>query len=137
MQKHRITILSGLTVVFGLLTLATGIALHRLWRCDVRWRGQTLAYRGRSGIEVRRFEEVASVRLNPMGQAVLGFVDGTSLRIDLQATCSCLAAAPATAAARIDLRPVRFGLRQVMPSWPRRLSPAARPTSERRPRHGR
>lgn len=83
--ETQMTILSGLIVAFGLLTLATVIAVHGLWRSDVRWRGQTLAYRGRSGIEVRRFEEVASVRLSPLGQAVLGFADGTSLRIDLQA----------------------------------------------------
>ena len=84
--QTQMTILTGLILVFGLLTLATVIAVHGLWQRDVRWRGRRLAYRGRSGIEVRRFEEVVSVRLSSLGQAVLAFVDGKSLRIDLQAT---------------------------------------------------
>jgi hypothetical protein len=51
-------------------------------RRAVRWRGTTIAFSGKSGNERRSFTDIVQVKANAIGQVVLNFVDGTSLRID-------------------------------------------------------
>jgi small-conductance mechanosensitive channel len=82
----QMTILTWLIIVFGLLTIATAIAIHAIWRRDVRWRGRSVSYTRRSRTESRNFDEVEQVRINLLGQAVLVFADGSLLRIDPHAS---------------------------------------------------
>lgn len=84
--ETQMTILTGLAIVFGLLTLATAISVHALLRRAVRWRGTTLAFTGKAGVEKRAFNEIGHVNANAAGQVVLTFMDGTFLRIDPYAT---------------------------------------------------
>ena len=84
--EKQMTILTWLIIVFGLLTIATAIAMHSIKRRGVRWRGTSLLFTGSSGTEQRNFDEVQQVRVNLIGQAVLVFADGSFLRIDPNAS---------------------------------------------------
>ncbi|MCX7328441.1 MAG: hypothetical protein NTW00_10070 [Hyphomicrobiales bacterium] len=80
--ESQMMILTWLIIVFGLLTIATAIAMHAMQRRGVRWRGTRLSFTGSSGTEQRSFDDVQQVRFSLLGQAVLVFADGSFLRID-------------------------------------------------------
>jgi hypothetical protein len=84
--ETQMTILTWLIIVFGLLTIATAIAMHALQRRGVRWRETSLSFTGSSGTEQRSFDDVKQVRVNLLGQVVLVFTDGSFLRIDPNAS---------------------------------------------------
>jgi hypothetical protein len=84
--ETQMTILTWLIIVFGLLTIATAIAMHALQRRGVRWRETSLSFTGSSGTEQRSFDDVKQVRVNLLGQVVLVFADGSFLRIDPNAS---------------------------------------------------
>ncbi|MGQ3344582.1 hypothetical protein [Bosea sp. (in: a-proteobacteria)] len=84
--ETQMTILTWLIILFGFLTIATAIAMHALQRRSVRWRGTSLSFTRGSVTEQRKFDEVQQVRVNPLGQAVVFFADGSFLRIDPHAS---------------------------------------------------
>ena len=80
--ESQMTILTWLIVGLAAATIATALSMAAIRRRAVRWRGARLIYR-RGGQEHEADPAaVTSIRNNLLGQTVLGFADGSVLRLD-------------------------------------------------------
>ncbi|MEM8696344.1 MAG: hypothetical protein AAGE05_10025 [Pseudomonadota bacterium] len=82
----QMTILTGLILAFGLMTMATALSIHQIRRRSVSWRGDVIRFRGPGGPEERRTGDVRHIGRSMLGHIVLTFDDNVRLRIDAYAT---------------------------------------------------
>ncbi|MGB5078164.1 MAG: hypothetical protein WBO17_11845 [Sphingorhabdus sp.] len=80
--QTQLSILKGLILAFGFLSIATAASIFALRHRSVRWRGANIAFNAKSGRELRHMSEIVRVNGNFVGQIVLTFADATILRID-------------------------------------------------------
>lgn len=80
---QQMQILFWLIVAFGAGTLFTLFQFVRVRRMAMRWRGETLVWRGAGGTEIsRKLSAAVAVRTSIGGWVVIAFADGTKARID-------------------------------------------------------
>lgn len=78
---QQMTILFWLILVFGVGAIISGLTIRSIRKSDVRWRGRSIAFSSKAGLEKRKIEDVADLRSTPLGMSVR-FTDGTSLVLD-------------------------------------------------------
>ena len=79
---HQMKVLFWLIVAFGLGTIVAAVCIRLVRRSAVRWRGTTIVSSSRIGEETRRLSDVVRLDGTLVGSVIVGFCDGTTLRLD-------------------------------------------------------
>lgn len=81
--EEQMRILFWLIVAFGLGTLITIFQYGQVRRAALRWRGDTLVWRGKGGAELsRKLSDTVALRKAFMGPIYIVFGDGAQVRVD-------------------------------------------------------
>lgn len=84
---QQMRILFWLTLFFAVGSVLMGWAILQIRSSGIEWRGSVIAFRDSRGSRTKYgFDEVASVRKDWLGRAVIGFADGRMTKLDLYAT---------------------------------------------------
>lgn len=83
---QQMRILLGLIVVFGAGTVASAVAIWRVRRSAVSFRGASVAFTGSDGRQTRALADVERLERSPFGQVVVCFAGGATLRLDPHAS---------------------------------------------------
>lgn len=78
---QQMAILFWLIVAFGMGTIVTGFAVRSIRKQDIRWRGRSIAFAGKTGIEKRSIENISGMRPTLLGMCIR-FADGSTLVLD-------------------------------------------------------
>ena len=80
--ESQMNILSCLIVAFALGTIAVALSMAAIRRQGLRWRGSRLVFHRGGREHEADLDAVTGLRTNALGQAMLSFGDGTTLRLD-------------------------------------------------------
>lgn len=79
---HQMKVLFWLIVAFGSGAIISAIAIRLVRRSAIRWRGEKITFAVAMGEETRRLADVVRLEGTLIGSVMLGFRDGTTLRLD-------------------------------------------------------
>jgi hypothetical protein len=80
--ESQMNILTWLIAAFALGTIAVALSMAAIRRQGLRWRGSRLVFHRGGREHEADLDAVTGLRTNALGQAMLSFGDGTTLRLD-------------------------------------------------------
>lgn len=83
---HEMKVLFWLIVAFGLGAIVAAVAIRRVRRSALRWRGAAIAFTGDKGEETSQLSDVVRLEGTMFGSVIVRFRDGAALPLDPYAT---------------------------------------------------